>query len=172
MIKKSTIETVLGLFFEYPTTEFHLRELSRKLRLSMPTIISMTDKLARENLIIKKKGKVITSMFADRENPYFIRKKRVNNLERMYDSGIVEYLTQEYNQPRAIIIFGSYSRGEDIEKSDIDVAVLTDKKISVDLDKFSHFFGKTINIHEIDAEKISKEFKANLSNGIVLEGSW
>ena len=52
MIEKSTVQKVLEVFFEYPSREFYLRELSRLLKLSMPTIISTTDTLSREKLII------------------------------------------------------------------------------------------------------------------------
>ncbi|MBI2656918.1 nucleotidyltransferase domain-containing protein [Candidatus Woesearchaeota archaeon] len=172
MIEKSTIQKVLALFFENPSREFHLRELSRLLRLSMPTIISATDKLAKEKIIIKEKGKVITKVTANRNNIDFARLKRLHNLELIYNSGLVNHLSESYNQPKAIILFGSFSRGEDIEKSDIDIAVITNKRLNSDLSKYEKILKKTINLHEVNLDKISEEFKANLANGIVLEGSW
>ncbi|MBI2135854.1 nucleotidyltransferase domain-containing protein [Candidatus Woesearchaeota archaeon] len=72
----------------------------------------------------------------------------------------------------AVILFGSYSRGEDIEGSDIDIAILTNKKLELNLERYNKKLERHINIHEILVEKISAEFKANLWNGIVLEGSW
>ena len=172
MIEKSTIQKVLAIFFENPSREFHLRELSRLLKLSMPTIILATDKLAKEKLIIKEKGNVITKVMANRENIDFIRLKRLHNFELIYSSGLINHLSEAYNQPKSIILFGSFSRGEDIEKSDIDIAVMINKKLNLDLSKYENILKKAINLHEIDFKKISKEFKANLLNGIVLEGSW
>jgi predicted nucleotidyltransferase len=172
MIEKSTTEKVLGLFFENPSREFHLRELSRMLKLSMPTIISTTDSLAKEKLITKEKGKVITKVKANREYIEFIRNKRLYNLERLYYSGIVDFLSNSYNHPKNIILFGSFSKGEDIENSDIDIAISTNKKISLELLKYENVMKKSINIHEIDINKVREEFKANLANGIILEGSW
>ena len=172
MIEKSTIQKVLTIFFENPSREFHLRELSRLLGLSMPTIISATDKLAKENLIVKEKGKVITKVMANRENIDFTRLKRLHNLELIYKSSLINHLSESYNQPKAIILFGSFSRGEDIEKSDIDIAVITNKRLNLDLPKYENMLKKAINLHEVNLDKISKEFKANLLNGIVLEGSW
>lgn len=172
MIEKSTSEIVLDLFFENPTKEFHLRELSRLLKLSMPTIITMTETFAKEELITKTKGDVMTIVAANRENNRFIRLKRVINLKNIYLSGISDYLSHCYQHPTAIILFGSFSRGEDIEMSDIDIAILTRKKIHPFLEKYEKNFKRKINIHEVVIEKISKEFKANLYNGIILEGSW
>ena len=172
MIEKSTIQKVLGLFFENPSKEFHLRGLSRLLKLSMPTIISSTSILAKQKLIIKTKGKVITKVLANRENAYFARYKRLHNLEKIYSSGIVDYLSHAYNNPKTIILFGSFSRGEDIESSDIDIAIITKKKLNLDTLKYEKTLKKRISIHEVNMDKISIEFKANLANGIVLEGSW
>ncbi|MDP3766097.1 MAG: nucleotidyltransferase domain-containing protein [Nanoarchaeota archaeon] len=172
MIEKSTIQKVLAIFFENPSREFHLRELSRILKLSMPTIISSTDKLAKEKLIIKEKGKVVTKVMANRDNIDFARCKRLHNLELIYDSSLINHISEAHNQPKAIILFGSFSRGEDIEKSDIDIAVITNKRLNLDLSKYEKILKKTINLHEVSLDKISEEFKANLLNGIVLEGSW
>jgi predicted nucleotidyltransferase len=172
MIEKSTIQKVLEVFFDHPTRQFHLRELSRLLELSMPTIVSTTEQLAKQKLILKERGTVVTSVKANLENKAFILKKRVYNLEKLYDSGIVEHLIEEYNHPKAIILFGSFSRGEDIEKSDVDIAVVTHKHLKPNVKVYEKILKRSINIHEIELHEISDEFKTNLSNGIVLEGSW
>jgi len=172
MIEKSTIQKVLAVFFDNPSREFHLRELSRILKLSMPTIISATDKLAKEKLIIKEKGRVITKVTANRDNTDFAKHKRLYNLELIYNSSLINHLFESYNQPKAIILFGSFSRGEDIEKSDIDIAVITNKRLNLSLSKYENILKKAISMHEVSLDKISGEFKANLLNGIVLEGSW
>ena len=171
MIEKSTIEHVLNIFFDCPSREFYLRELSRELKLSMPTIVSTTDKLSKENLIIKTKGKALTKVIANRDNPEFIRLKRIYNLENAYISGLVDYLSNAYNHPKTMILFGSFSKGEDIEKSDIDIAVITPKRMSLDLKEYEKELKRIINIHEVELDNVSKEFKTNLYNGIILEGS-
>ena len=172
MIEKSTIQKVLEIFFDNPSKEFHLRELSRLLKLSMPTIISTTDVLSNEKLITKAKGKVITKVSANRENVDFARHKRLYNLEKIYASGIIDYLSNIYNHPKNIILFGSFSRGDDVESSDIDIAISTNKKLSMNLANYEKILKRDVNIHEINLDKVSNEFKANLANGIVLEGTW
>ncbi|MBI4452943.1 nucleotidyltransferase domain-containing protein [Candidatus Woesearchaeota archaeon] len=172
MIEKSTREKVSEFFFRNPSKETHLRGLSRLLKLSMPTIISVTDDLAKENFIIKIKSGFITQVQANRESIKFIRKKRIYNLAIVFESGIVEHLVKIYNHPQSIILFGSFSRGDDIEKSDVDIAVITKKKVDFDARQYEKSLGRNISIHEIDLNDVSKEFRLNLANGIVLEGSW
>ena len=172
MIEKSTIEKVLEYFLDNPSKEVHLRELSRLLNLSMPTIILATNTLSKEGMITKTKSKVVTKVQANRENINFPRQKRVHNLERIYNSGIVDYLLKIYNYPKGVILFGSFSRGDDIENSDIDIAIITEKKINSDVESYEKFLGKNISIHEVNLVKSSKEFKLSLTNGIILEGSW
>lgn len=172
MIEKTTTERVFEAFLRNPSAEFHLRELSRLLKLSMPTIISATDALAKDGSIIKTKGKVLTTVAANRESPRFVQLKRVYNLDQLYVSGLLKHLSDAYNHPKLIILFGSFSRGEDAENSDIDIAVITNKRLNQDLSKYEKFLKRGVSIHELDLDKASDEFKANLAKGIVLEGSW
>ena len=161
----------MEVFFENPVRKFHLRELSRFTRLSMPTIISATNTLHKEKMILKHKSKAVTTVEANRENIQFIRLKRAFNLEKTYVSTIVDYLTSAYNHPKAIIVFGSYSRGEDTEQSDVDIAVVTSKKAKLSLAPYEKIMKRKISIHEIELDKVSAEFKNNLTNGIVLAGT-
>ena len=172
MIEKSTNIKVLEAFFENPSAKFHLRELSRKLGLSMPTVISATNALSKEKLIVRITGKVVTEVYANRENARFLQYKRINNLEQVYDSGILEYLSTMYNRPKLVILFGSYSRGDDVEQSDVDIAIVTAKRLYLDLSAYEKRLGRKISIHEFEIGQVSNGFKANLANGIVLEGSW
>lgn len=168
MIEKTNTDKVLELFTEYPTREFHIREIERLLKISIPTVISSIKKLKRIKMILVEKGKALTKIKANIENPEFVRVKRIINFSKIYDSGLVDYLIRNYNHPEAIILFGSYSLGEDIEKSDIDIAVVTEKHVDLDLEVYEK--NRSINVHEVNLKKISKEFLTNLCNGIVIYG--
>src|SRR3989338_256995 len=111
MIDKNSIFIVLDAFFDNPTKEFHARELSRKTGLSIFSVLEAIKKLSKEGLIsAQKKGnmKIVKASYSD----VFIRSKRIRNLEKVYDSKIIEYLSEAYEKPEAIILFGSYSRGD------------------------------------------------------------
>jgi predicted nucleotidyltransferase len=170
MIEKTTIQKVLQYFFIHPTIEIHLRELSRKLKLSMPTILSTIAELKKEKLVDVTKTRVLTTIKANLDNPRFIHLKRVYNLEQLYKSELVVFLEKLYNRPQAIVCFGSFSRGEDLEKSDVDLAIITLKEKNIDLTNFEKRLHRKISLHHINLSKCSGNFKANLYNGIVLNG--
>jgi len=170
MLEKNNIEKILGVFFDHPTREFHIRELARRSGISAPTILLAVNILLKKNLIdMHKKGNMkIVKASGSTE---FIRIKRIENIRRVYESGIIDYLRDLYEKPMAIILFGSFSRGDDTEKSDIDIAVVTKQHEEAGIDLYEKKFNRKISIHEVDVKKISKEFYSNLANGIVMDGA-
>ncbi len=170
MIEKNNTWKILRFFFVSPLKEVHLRELSREMGLSMPAVLSAVKKIKKENLVLVKKGIALTTVKANLEFKGFKWLKRAYNLESIYTSGLIDYLLKSCN-PQTIICFGSYSRGEDIESSDVDIAVIGGKDLILDLTKFEKAFGRKISIHNIKLDKVSEEFRSNLYNGIVLEGA-
>jgi len=163
-------EKILREIFENPTYKFHIRELARKTNLNPNTIISITNQLANEKLIAKKRNKNLVEISAKIEGINFIRAKRVFNLSQLYGSGLTDFLMGFYNQPEAIVVLGSYSRGEDIEKSDIDIAVITTKKEMPKTEKYERLLKRKLHILALRYGEISKEFYKNMVNGIVLYG--
>lgn len=171
MIEKTTIESVLAHFFGNPTSPIHLRALSRETGFTMPTIVSAVKRLEKEKLILVERGKAWTMAKANIESEQFRRLKRVHNLEEVYSSGFVDWLSGNCGNPKAIVCFGSYSRGDDIETSDIDIAVIGGKVPEKPLDTYEKRLKRKISLHSVALEKASKEFKSSLANGIVLEGA-
>jgi predicted nucleotidyltransferase len=170
MIEKTTMQRILEHFFTHPTTPIHLRELSRAAKLSMPAILSAVRKLAHDNLVIVVKGRALTTVQANYQSRTFIRSKRLNNIEKLFDSGLVDEVNRLCN-PQAVICFGSYSRGEDTERSDVDIAIIEGRKKDLALGSFENELHRKISLHFISMKRVSPEFKANLCNGIVMEGA-
>ena len=70
-----------------------------------------------------------------------------------------------------IILFGSYSRGEDLASSDVDLAVIGCSEKKIILKKYEKFLEREIRINFFkNLKKIEKEFKESLCNGIVFSG--
>ncbi|MBU4308308.1 MAG: nucleotidyltransferase domain-containing protein [Nanoarchaeota archaeon] len=88
----------------------------------------------------------------------------------LYESRLIDYLKKFYEEPKSIILFGSYSKGLDTEKSDIDICVITDKNDLPDLTIFEKKLNRKINIINSNINNMKKEFKNSLINGNVLEG--
>ena len=96
--------------------------------------------------------------------------KRVDNLKLIYESGLADYLEKEF-AGATIILFGSYSRGEDTNRSDIDIAIIGRKNKLIDLKIFESLLEREINLNFYDSFKeIHKNLKENLLNGIILFG--
>ena len=130
-------------------------------------------KIKKEEIarIIKYNGKTnLTSVELERENPKVIGLKRVENLKMIYESGMVEFLEEKF-PGTVIILFGSYSYGEDTINSDIDIAVIGTKSKETDMVKFEKFLEREININTYQNIKgIHKNLKSNILNGIILVG--
>lgn len=96
--------------------------------------------------------------------------KRVENLRLIYESGLAEYLSEKF-PGSAIIMFGSYSFGEDTTGSDIDIAVIGSAKKVLDMEKFSKILERKILLNFYDSiGEISKNLRENILNGIVISG--
>jgi len=168
MKNTDTREKILGLLFRYPLRVFHLREMSRLILVSSPSVARYIGDLEREGLIVMGRKKFLHEISANLDNDRFRELKRVNNIKSVYDSGLLAYL-KEIFPLSTIVLFGSYSKGDDTERSDIDIAIFTNGK-KLDLDKYEKKLDRPINVEFIDFEKISKELKNSLINGLVLEG--
>lgn len=170
MFTKDNRTKLLKIFFDNPNKEFYIRELSRLTRLSPSGILKIVSKLEREKIILKKKNNVTTNFKLNLNFEKVLRLKRIYNLYFLYDSELIDFLIDLYNYPTCIIVFGSYSLGEDFEKGDIDIAVITKKHKKLDLSKFEKYLSKEIHLLEVDLDKVSEEFKNNLANGVILYG--
>ena len=101
----------------------------------------------------------------------FLLEKKLYNLRSLYSSGLVDFLVQELSNP-AIILFGSYARGEDVETSDIDIFIETTQKEIPSLVKFEKKLQRKTQLFKYkDISKVeNKELSNNIINGITLNG--
>ena len=169
MITKDNNLKVMELFFKYPYKPFHIREIARLTNLSSTGVIKIIKKLKKERLLISKKGKLVEEIKPNFDAKFLVL-KRLYNIYSLYDSGLIEHIKKFYELPKAIILFGSYSNGTDTEKSDIDLAIMTENKNLPELTKFESSLKRRLNIHLIELSNTPKEFINSLANGIVLEG--
>jgi predicted nucleotidyltransferase len=149
------------------------RGISRLLRVSPTAVSKSLPALEKEGLakIERSKTMNLSSVGFNRDNPRAIALKRTENLRLVYESGLADFLEEKF-PGCAVILFGSYSLGEDTEKSDIDIAVIGSKRKEVDLTEFEKLLERSINIQFYeDIDKINKNLKSNILNGITLSGA-
>jgi len=146
------------------------REIASILKVS-PTAVSKSIKGMMHLIKINRHGNVnLKEIELDRDNPKAVALKRVENLRLIYESGLVECLEEAF--PGAlIIVFGSYSLGEDTVNSDIDFAIIASEQKDTDLSEFEKTLEKGINLNFFaDLNKVDKSLRSNIINGIVLSG--
>ena len=173
MLQKSSISRTAEVFFLNPTKEHYLMDISRKIGIAHTSVKNSLTKLVNLGLIEEKKEKKGTRIFpvymAKREEKSFIRYKKLHNLSLLLESKLIEFIEEKLT-PKCIVLFGSYSRGEDIEDSDIDLFVEC-KKEGLSLSKFEKNLGRKIELHFNESfASYPKELKNNIINGIVLNG--
>lgn len=159
---------LLKVFLDNPIEEFRLRELARLSKISPPSVTAYLKEFIKKNLIEKTIKREIPFYKAIRDDENFILYKKISIIYELNNSGLVEYLWEKI-YPNAIILYGSYAKGESIENSDIDIFVIGKEK-NLDLTEFRKKLGKEIHLMFDEVKNIPKELKNNLANGIVLKG--
>ena len=172
MLQKSSIEKVLELFFNFPTKVFTLKEVSSRVKIAHTSVKKNLQDLAKHGLVqisSDKKGKRKFTIYKANAGGLFRNYKKIYNLSLLTESGIIEHIRNRI-MPKSIILFGSYSRGEDDETSDIDIFVEA-KQEKIDTSKFEKKLCRKIQLHfNPDFKSYSSELKNNIINGTVLYG--
>ena len=164
------VNGVMEYFLKHPLESIHLRELARRTQFSPAGARKILKKLTRQKLLLEQKVGNLLQYKANTDSPDWLPIKRAYNIFALHKSGLAEALIAAYEDPQAVIVFGSYARGEDTEKSDIDIAVISTKEVEVNLAKYEKVLARKINIMAIDMKETKREFKNNLANGVVLHG--
>ncbi len=166
-------QEILRLLFTKTGISLNQRQIANFLNVSPPAIIKAIPNLEKEDLIKIKKDKE-TKRWAielNRDNPKIMQLKRVDNLRTIYETGLVDFLEKEF-AGATIILFGSYSRGDDVINSDVDIAIIGRKDKLIDITKYEKELEKEINLNFYDSFKnIHKSLKENLCNGVLLIGA-
>ena len=165
-------QEILRLLFVKSGDKLNQRKIARIIGVSQPAVMKALPALEKEGLINISQDKESKrwSIEFDRENNKVMQLKRVDNLRLIYESGLADILEHEF-AGSAVILFGSYSRGDDTIKSDIDIAVVGRKEKHINLDKIEKMLERTININFYDSfGDIHKNLRENIFNGIVISG--
>jgi len=169
MIQKYSTYKILELFFDFPTKIFGVREISRISKLAQPSVKLHLDRLIKDKLVIKVKDRLYGGYKAHRESDLFKLLKQQNCVLRLNTYGVIQYIIDTI-QPRTIILFGSCSRGEDIETSDVDIFIEADEE-KVNLKRYEEKMNRGINLFfKRKFEMLSIELKNNIINGVKLYG--
>ncbi len=170
MVQKCSLIKVLEVFFIEPTSVHFIREISRKINLAPTSVRIHINSLLKEGIILKKESKPFNGYIANRESEAFVYYKRAYNLITLKE--IQKKITDELH-PKTIAVFGSYSRGEDVETSDIDILVISKVKKEINFEGIEHELKRKISIMIIDNfSKMDKNIQKKVMNGFVIHGGF
>ncbi|MCR4327616.1 MAG: nucleotidyltransferase domain-containing protein [Nanoarchaeota archaeon] len=170
--KLTNLQREILLFLLKSGKTMNQREIAKKVGVSDPAVMKALPGLKEKDLILLNKGKESKrwTIGLNEENPTLFRIRRVENLDSVYKSGLSDFLEESF-PGSTIILFGSYSRGEDTANSDIDIAIIGRNEKKLNLDKFEDVLGREINMQFYSSFKeIHKNLRENIFNGIVLTG--
>ena len=150
--------------------ELSQREIAKILDVSPTAVANSLVKLYKSDLLKIKKAKTINFVSLNRENRIALELKRVENLKNIFLSGIIKYLEKEF-AGATIIMFGSFSFGEDTSSSDIDLAIIGRKDKLVKIEKYEKILNRKITLNFYNSlKKVHKNLRENVLNGIILSG--
>ena len=147
-----------------PTAKLRVRQIERELELPLPSVIRYSKDLEKDGILRKESASGVSTYSADRNSKKFLIAKRLFNIKLIFESGLAEHIVKEYFNP-VIVLFGSYSKGEDIEDSDIDLYIETPKKQEFNLQKFEKILSRRIQV--FNYRKIKEVPNHHLSNNII-----
>ncbi len=170
---------MLYWFFSFPDTKFGLNELSSFLSISKTTAKKIVGDLEKSGFLVKGVYGKAWVIFCNKQHYFNFTEKIAFNLGMVfaaYNAGLRKQIFEIVGNASAIVLFGSYRKGDDNEKSDVDIAV----EVSDNLDlriinigaipKFGYRKDVPVNLHIFSRNKIDINLFSNISNGIVLEG--
>src|SRR3989344_2002139 len=147
-------QEILRLLFIKAGVSLNQRGIARLLGVSPPAVMKAIPNLEKREFVKVKQDKESKrwSIELNRDNYKIMQFKRVDNLKQIYELGLNDFLEKEF-AGAVIILFGSYSLGEDTERSDIDIAVIGRKDKIIELKSYEKFLERKININFYDSLK-------------------
>lgn len=174
--ESEAILKVLYWFFAYPNKELSLSDLSKNVEISKTNANKIVTQLIEENFLKKEILGKTWRISCNQEHRFNLTMKIPFNLSQIYESGVIDKILKEIPNAKATVLFGSYRKGDDTEKSDIDIAVeiVGDEELSVRhlgiIEQIGYRKEVLVNLHIFSRNKIDLNLFANIANGIVLTG--
>ncbi|MCK5333250.1 MAG: nucleotidyltransferase domain-containing protein, partial [Candidatus Aenigmarchaeota archaeon] len=166
---------IMYWFFSHPDKGVSLSDIASELRISKTIASISINYFVNEGFLKKEVFGRTWRISCNKEHPLNSTLKVSYNLGMIYSSPIISEIHKMIPNSRAIVLFGSYRKGDDTEKSDIDIAVevLSDEKpqiIELGLVQMGYRKNVLVNLHVFSRNKVDLNLFANIANGIVLEG--
>lgn len=168
----------LEYFFGEPFEEVYLRELARRVDLSVFSLKTAVDDLVDEGLLVERRVGRLRFLRANMENLFFRFLKIAFNVKKIVDCGVVVFLKECVPALSSVVLFGSWAKGENDKKSDVDILVIGQRPVEFDVSGFEARLEcglELIVMRWSEWMKKAKEDKAFylevITNGVLLYGN-
>jgi len=162
---KHVLDNELFTYFcIHPSSAQGIRELGKSLHVSPTQISRLAAPLLKENLLKEKQVGRSRILSANKQNSHFYLWKQWKNIYLLITSGILSQF--EEHPVRSAVLFGSFRRGEDTEKSDIDIAL--SERVQLDFAILEKKLKRKLQIHLLP--NAPPTLLENIRQGIVLWG--
>lgn len=126
--KYALIKVVKGVIRE--NNEFSLRDTARKLKISSSTSKEALDFLLSQKILEKRKlGK--NHLFKVKDTYLAKQIKILYTLAELNSANFVEEIIAKCSDVLSIVLYGSAAKGEDDNDSDIDILIISRKKLDI-----------------------------------------
>jgi predicted nucleotidyltransferase len=124
LTSKSRVK-ILELLLLNPAGEFHLREISRRTRVSPPYVRRELANLSALGLVLKRSQGNLTLFRLNKDSPIAEELKRIFLKTESLGRFIRDNL-KELGNIRFALVYGSFAKGEESERSDVDLLIVGD----------------------------------------------
>jgi len=138
---------ILELLLLNPVEEFHLREISRRTRVSAPYVKREMTNLMNLGLVLKRSQGNLTLFKFNKNSPIAEDLKRIFLKTESFGRFIQDSL-KEIGDIEFALIYGSFAKGEEAETSDIDLLIVGDvneRKMLGIAEKIEERVGREVN---------------------------
>ncbi len=155
-------------FIEDCYRRINVREYSRLRKISPPTASKILFELNKEGLLLIEKDRNYIFYYANKNNKIFVDLSRIYWNVRL--DNLVDFLNKNLTNP-TIVLFGSLSKAETKNDSDIDICIIGHKK-ELNIKNFEDSLKRKIQLFFFSSiEDIkNKELANNIINGYILKG--
>lgn len=158
----------LSPFFEDCYRRINVREYAKLMNMSPPTASKVLDSYYSESLLLKERFRNYIMFYANKDSKQFTDLSRIYWSIKLKD--IIDVMEKSLAAP-TIVLFGSLSKAEAKDDSDIDLAIFTYKK-TLDLSSSEKNLKRKIELFWFASLKDikNKELANNIINGYILKG--
>lgn len=160
-------------FFNDCYRKVNVREYARQTNISPPTASKLLNNYVKQGVLKKEKDKGYHLFYGNQNNWIFIDLTRIYWRRTLEKIKFLEQLEKDFKSS-TIILFGSASKGEITNKSDLDLAIFSPSNPKYDYSIFENKLKRKIQIFKFNSlEEIkNKDLSNNILSGYIVKGGF